>query len=100
MIESCNYIKEMDKKYEELGDNPGLKYPIFTKYRKYTLKPENCASSGIYPENKRLLKLIDEKIKISDKWGFKSDEENKRLDYLEREIEKEREKNEKLMKKW
>ncbi len=100
MIESCNYIKEMDKKYEALGDNPGLKYPIFTKYRKYTLKPENCASSGIYPENKRLLKLIDEKIKISDKWGFKSDEENKRLDYLEREIEKEREKNEKLMKKW
>ena len=51
-------------------------------------------------KNKRLLKLIDEKIKISDKWGFKSDEENKRLDYLEREIEKEREKNEKLMKKW
>ena len=100
MIESCNYIKEMDKKYEALGDNPGLKYPIFTKYRKDTLKPENCASSGIYPENKRLLKLIDEKIKISDKWGFKSDEENKRLDYLEKEIEKEREKNEKLMKKW
>jgi hypothetical protein len=100
MIESCNYIKEMDEKYEALGDNPGLKYPIFTKYRKYTLKPENCAKAGMYPENKRLLKLIDEKIKISDKWGFKSDEENKRLDYLEKEIEKEREKNEKLMKKW
>ena len=97
---ACNYIKEMDKKYEALGDNPGLKYPIFTKYRKYTLKPENCASSGIYPENKRLLKLIDEKIKISDKWGFKTDEENKRLKYLNKEIEKEREKNEKLMKKW
>jgi hypothetical protein len=100
MIESCHYIKEMDKKYETLGDNPGLKYPIFTKYRKYTLKPENCASSGIYPENKRLLKLIDEKIKISDKWGFKTDKENKRLKYLNKEIEKEREKNEKIMKKW
>jgi hypothetical protein len=97
---SCNYIKEMDKKYEELGDNPGLKYPIFTKYRKYTLKPENCASAGLYPENKRLQKLISKKQEISNKWGFKSDEEKKRLKYLEKEIEKEREKNEKLMKKW
>jgi len=98
--ESCNYIKEMDKKYEALGDNPGLKYPIFTKYRKYTLKPENCAKAGMYPENKRLQKLIIEEEETSNKWGFKSDEENKRLDYLEKEIEKEREKNEKLMKKW
>ena len=98
--ESCNYIKEMDEKYEALGDNPGLKYPIFTKYRKYTLKPENCAKAGMYPENKRLQKLIIEEEEISNKWGFKTDAENKRLDYLEKEIEKEREKNEKLMKKW
>jgi hypothetical protein len=56
--------------------------------------------SGKYPVNKKLQKLLDEEYKISDKWGFKSDEENKRLDYLEKEIEKEREKNEKLMKKW
>ena len=100
MVESCNLIKEMDEKYEALGDNPGLKYLIFTKYRKYVLKPEACARSGKYPENKKLQKLLDEEHKISDKWGFKSDEENKRLDYLEKEIEKEREKNEKLMKKW
>ena len=100
MVESCNLIKEMDEKYEALGDNPGLKYPIFTKYRKYVLKPEACARSGKYPENKKLQKLLDEEHKISDKWGFKSDEENKRLDYLNKEIEKEREKNEKLMKKW
>lgn len=97
---ACNYIKDMDEKYEALGDNPGLKYPIFTDYRQYTLNPKSCAKTGIYPENKRLQKLLDEKYKISDKWGFKSDEENKRLDYLEKEIEKEREKNEKLMKKW
>jgi len=97
---ACNYIKEMDKKYEELGDNPGLKYPIFTKYRKYTLKPENCAKAGMYPENKRLQKLIIEEEETSNKWGFKTDKENKRLKYLNKEIEKEREKNEKLMKKW
>jgi hypothetical protein len=97
---ACNYLKDMDEKYEALGDNPGLKYPIFTDYRQYTLKPKECTERGLYPENKRLQKLLDEKYKISDKWGFKSDEENKRLDYLEREIEKEREKNEKLMKKW
>ena len=77
MVESCNLIKEMDEKYEALGDNPGLKYPIFTKYRKYVLKPEACARSGKYPENKKLQKLLDEEHKISDKWGFKSDEENK-----------------------
>ena len=97
---ACNYLKDMDEKYEVLGDNPGLKYPIFTDYRQYTLNPKSCAKTGAYPENKRLQKLLDEKYKISDKWGFKSDEENKRLDYLEKEIEKEREKNEKLMKKW
>ena len=90
----------MDKKYEELGDNPGLKYPIFTKYRKDILKPENCAKAGMYPENKRLQKLVSEEEEISNKWGFKSDEEKKKLKYLEKEIEKEREKNEKLMKKW
>ena len=44
--------------------------------------------------------MQDKKYRISDKWGFKSDEEKKRLKYLEKEIEKEREKNEKLMKKW
>ena len=98
--ESCNYIKEMDEKYEALGDNPGLKYPIFTKYRKYTLKPENCAKAGMYPENKRLQKLIIEEEETSNKWGFKTDEDKKKLKYLKREIEKEREKNEKLMKKW
>jgi len=99
-IASCNYIKEMDEKYEALGDNPGLKYPIFTKYRKYTLKPENCAKAGMYPENKRLQKLIIEEEETSNKWGFKTDEDKKKLKYLNKEIEKEREKNEKLMKKW
>jgi hypothetical protein len=97
---ACNYLKKMDDKYEALGDNPGLKYPIFTKYREYTLNPKSCARTGMYPENKKLQKLLDEKYIISDKWGFKSDEEKKRLKYLEKEIEKEREKNEKLMKKW
>jgi hypothetical protein len=97
---ACNYIKEMDKKYEALGNNPGLKYPIFTKYREYTLKPKECSERGLYPVNKKLQKLLDEKYRISDKWGFKSDEEKKKLKYLKKEIEKEREKNEKLMKKW
>jgi hypothetical protein len=59
-IESCEYLKEMDEKYEVLGDNPGLKYPIFTVYRQYTLNHKGCAKKGIYPENTRLQKLISE----------------------------------------
>ena len=63
LMESCSYIKEMDKKYEALGDNPGLTYPIFTQYRQYTSNPKACASSGIYPENKKLQKLISEELR-------------------------------------
>ncbi len=98
-IESCKYLKEMDEKYEALGDNPGLKYPIFTVYRQYTLNHKGCAKKGIYPENTRLQKLISEEQKIRDKF-FTSTDEDKRLKYLKREIEMEQEKNEKLMKKW
>ena len=98
-IESCKYLKEMDEKYEALGDNPGLKYPIFTVYRQYTLNHKGCAKKGIYPENTRLQKLISEEQKIRDKF-FTSTDEDKRLKYLKREMEMEQEKNEKLMKKW
>ena len=98
-IESCKYLKEMDEKYEALGDNPGFKYPIFTVYRQYTLNHKGCAKKGIYPENTRLQKLISEEQKIRDKF-FTSTDEDKRLKYLKRELEMEQEKNEKLMKKW